>query len=298
MKAIIFGINGQDGYYLSELCRKNHIAVIGVSRNFDVMGWGTRITGDVSDFALVSQLIVEHCPDYVFHLAARSTTRHDGLFDNHAAISTGTMNILEAVYRHSLQTKVFITGSGVQFVNNGKPIAEDSEFAPLSPYAVARIHAVYLSRYYRLLGVKVYVGYLFHHESPLRKPEHVSQMIAKAVQRIRLGSQEKITLGNVDVRKEWTYAGDVAQAMLTLVNQERIFEATIGSGITYSIADWLECCFSLIGETWGKHVNSKEKFTPEYQCLISNPATIKSLGWTPQVTIKELARLMVYADID
>jgi len=294
MKAIIFGINGQDGYYLSELCRNNNIEVIGVSRNFDIMGWGTRIQGDVSDVALVSQLIAEHCPDYVFHLAAKSTTRHDSLFDNHAAISTGTMNILETVYRHSLPTKVFITGSGVQFVNNGKPIGEDSDFAPLSPYAVARIHAVYLARYYRLMGVKVYVGYLFHHESPLRKPEHVSQMIAQAVQRISLGSQEKITLGNVDVRKEWTYAGDVAEAMLTLVNQERVFEATIGSGITYSIADWLECCFSLIGERWSEHVIIKENFTPEYQCLFSSPDTIKRLGWTPQVDIKELARLMVY----
>src|SRR6202008_1963773 len=107
----------------------------------------------------VSKLIEEQKPDFIFHLAANSTTRHDALFENHATISTGSFNILEAVKNYSPQTKVFISGSGLQFVNADKPIKETDAFEARDPYSVSRIHSVYAARYYRRLGVKAYVGY-------------------------------------------------------------------------------------------------------------------------------------------
>src|SRR5258706_5661682 len=129
-------------------------------------------------------------PKYIFHLAANSTTSHYALFDNHIAISTGTINILEAVKQVSPDTKVFLSGSGLQFVNKNIPIKETDEFEASSAYSVARIHSVYAARYYRSLGIKVYVGYFFNHESPRRTERHISKMIAEAVKRIAKGSTE------------------------------------------------------------------------------------------------------------
>lgn len=286
MKAIIFGSSGQDGYYLREACQRQNIEVIPVSRSNDIVG-------DVTNYTFVDKLVHKHRPDYIFHLAANSTTRHEALFDNHQTISTGTLNILEATRVHTPLSKVFITGSGVQFKNNGQPISERDEFEASSPYAVARIQSVYAARYYRDLGIKVYVGYLFHHESPLRRENHLSQKIAAAVSRIAQGSKETIEIGDISVEKEWTFAGDVVQGILTLVSQDEIFEAAIGSGEYFSVRDWLETCFKVIDRDWERHIRVQEGFTPEYKRLVSNSSTINSLGWMPKVSFGDLAEMMV-----
>jgi GDPmannose 4,6-dehydratase len=247
---------------------------------------------DVSSYEEVEYLIKKYLPIYVFHVAANSTTRHEVLFENHQTISTGTLNILESVKIHCPETKVFITGSGLQFENTGNPITENDKFEANSPYSVARIQSVYAARYYRSLGLRVYVGYLFHHESSLRKSNHVSKMIALAAQRIVNGSTEIIQLGDISVEKEWTFAGDVAGGIVTLIEQDNVFEAVIGSGVAYSIENWLESCFSLIGKDWHSYVRLRKGFTPEYKRLVSNPATINSLGWFPTVGLLELAKIM------
>jgi len=287
MKALIFGASGQDGYYLSELCRSKGMEVIGVSRG--------DVGASVSSYFEVEKLITTCLPDCVFHLAANSTTRHDAIFENHELISTGSLNILEAVRRHQPTARVFITGSGVQFKNNGKAISERDEFDASSPYAVSRIHAAYAARYYRTLGIKAYVGYLFHHESPRRKPNHVSQMIVQAVKRIAEGSAELLEIGDAHVQKEWTFAGDVVRGIMALVDQDDVFEAVIGSGVTHSIQDWLEECFGIVGRDWRDHVRIREGFKSEYLKLVSEPATIRSLGWAPEVSFTQLAEMMVGA---
>ena len=158
MKALIFGANGQDGNYISTACQKRGVETIGVSRS------GPWVCGDVSSPEFVQELIRQHCPDLIFHFAAISTTRHDAIYDNHAAIGTGTINILE-----SPNSKVFITGSGLQFVNRGHPISETDPFDHQSSYAAVRNYSVYLARYFRSLGIRTYVGYLFHQFRPCRK---------------------------------------------------------------------------------------------------------------------------------
>mgnify|MGYP001579832203 FL=1 len=286
MNALISGVNGQDGYYLTELCKKNGIEPIGISRSGDHKG-------DVSDLETVSHRIKTLKPAYIFHMAANSTTKYDALFENHEAISTGTLNILHSVKKYSPEAKVFITGSGVQFQNTGQPISESTPFEAANPYAIARIQSVYAARYYRTQGIKVYVGYLFHHESPLRKQNHVSQIIAQAVKRIRDGSREKIELGDVTAQKEWTFAGDTVQGMWTLMQQQQIFEAVIGSGETFTIQQWVEQCFGIINKDWRDYIQIKNNFVPEYKCLASNPRLIKSLGWSPKITFNGLAQMMV-----
>ena len=158
MKAIIFGVNGQDGYYLSQLLNQQNYEIIGVSRT------GDTTKTNIADYKEVLELVNKHQPDFIFHLAANSTTNHEALFENHETISTGTFNILEAVKNSSPHTKVFISGSGLQFVNQNKPIKESDAFEARDSYSVSRIHSVFAARYYRMLGIKVFVGYFFNHE--------------------------------------------------------------------------------------------------------------------------------------
>ncbi len=289
MKALIFGINGQDGYYLTELLRLNKFEIVGVSPFED--NW---IKGDVGDFKLVEALIKSHQPNHIFHFAANSTTHHSALFDNHNAISTGTINILESVKLHCSTAKVFLSGSAMQFKNEGVPIDEKTPFQASSPYSVARIQSVYAGRYYRdTFGLQVYVGYFFNHDSPISTEQHVNQKIVKAVKRIAAGSKEKLELGNVDVQKEFNYAGDVVEAIWILVNQDKVFEAIIGNGKAYSIRDWLEYCFKKIKNNWLDFVEIKQGFIPEYTILISNPELIKSIGWQPRIDFYQLSDLML-----
>lgn len=288
MKAIIFGSNGQDGFYLNILLKSLGIEIFNVSRS------GIEIKGDVSDYSFVSNLVKDNTPDYIFHFAANSTASHNALFENHKSICDGTINILESVKIYSPLTKVFLSGSALQFKNTGNAINENTEFDASSVYSIARIHSVYAGRYYReKLGLKVYVGYFFNHDSYLRSERHVCQKIVRAVQRIKNGSEEILQIGNIDVMKEFNYAGDVVDAIWTLVNQNNIFEAVIGSGEAHSIKEWTKYCFESINKKWEKHVEINQSFVPEYDILVSNPTVLKSLGWKPKFKFEDLADSML-----
>lgn len=282
---LIFGISGQDGFYLKRLMEKIGFVVVGYARD--------SVDGLLNP-EFVANEVERLRPEFIFHLAAVSSTRHDFVFENHAVISGGTLNILEAVFRHSPKTKVFIVGSGVQFQNHNLPILETDVFEASSPYSVSRIHSVYAARYYRRLGLQVYVGYLFHHESPLRKPGHLTRQIADFVRRVKEGSSGKIAIGDLSVRKEYGFAGDIVNGIWTLVSQNTVFEAVIGTGIAYSVSDWLAACFEPIGLDWHDFVNVRtDGFVPEYSVLVSNPKTIIDLGWKPDVSFAGLAEMML-----
>jgi GDPmannose 4,6-dehydratase len=289
MKALIFGINGQDGFYLSQLLNDNSIEVIGASRSD-----GNWIQGNIADYTFVSSLIKKYTPEYIFHLAANSTTKHEALFENHETIATGTLNILESVKRFSPNSKVFISGSGLQFKNEGKPIKETDVFEAKDPYSVARIQSVYTARYYRSLEIKTYVGYLFHHESPHRKEHHISKLTSNFIKNISSNPNNKLILGDISVEKEWAYAEDIVEGMFTLINQDEIYEVCIGTGITYSIEDWLKECFALKKLDYKNYIDvAKKSFTPEYNLLVSNTETINKLGWRPKTNFSQLAKIMM-----
>jgi GDPmannose 4,6-dehydratase len=215
------------------------------------------------------------------------------LFENHETIGTGCLNILEAVKQHSPHSKVFLSGSGLQFLNTGIPINEETAFEANNAYAVERIHSVYAARYYRKLGLKVYVGYFFNHDSPFRSNRHVSKMITEAVQRIKAGSEEIIEIGDLTTKKEWGFAGDIVEAAWILVNQDELFEAVLGTGDAYSIEDWLIECFKQLQLSNHQYAASKNPFKSEYSILVSDPVKIKSLGWQPRVSFSQLAELML-----
>ncbi len=287
LKAIIFGSSGQDGFYLTRLLERHGYEVIGFSRR-------GLIKGDVSNYGFVEESVRRIQPSYIFHFAATSTTQHYALFENHQSISTGTLNILESVRVHCPNAKVFLAGSAMQFKNDGLPVDELTPFEASSPYAIARIQSVYAARYYRdKFGLKIYVGYLFNHDSPLRTEQHVNQKIVSAVKRISAGSVERLKLGNIDVKKEFNYAEDIVQAIWILVKQNDIFEVVIGSGEAYSIKDWVQYCFSKINKRWQDYIEINEGYIPEYKILISNPKLIKSLGWKSNINFPELADVML-----
>jgi GDPmannose 4,6-dehydratase len=285
--AIIFGANGQDGHYLSELLQQNDCKVVAVSRH------GNYIHADVADYSSVSELVKQYKPDFIFHLAAHSTTKHEALFENHHTIAGGTLNILEAVKNFSSHTKVFICGSGLQFRNEDKPIKETDPFEARDAYSISRIQSVFAARYFRTLGIKVYVGYFFNHDSPLRSENHMTKKISEAAKRIANGSKEKLEIGDVSVIKEYGFAGDIVKGIWKLINQEGIFEANISTGRGYSIEDWLHQCFTLINKNWKDHVVIKKDFVPEYRQLVSDPSLIFSLGWKPEVSFEQLAKMMM-----
>jgi GDPmannose 4,6-dehydratase len=288
MKAIIFGANGQDGFYLINLLQQQNVEVVGVSRN------GGFLKTDITNYQQVAALISEKQPQFIFHLAANSTTRHDAMFENHQTISTGTLHILEAVKQFSPYTKVFISGSGLQFLNNDKPIKETDAFEARDAYSVSRIQSVYAARYFRKqFGIKTYVGYFFNHDSPRRSERHMAQKIAAAALRISKGNNEILEIGDIKTTKEWTFAGDVVEGIWCLVNQENVFEANLGSGLGYSIEDWLNECFGLIGKNWKEYVTIKTGFKAEYNQLVSDSSFIHSLGWQPKTSLKELAKMMM-----
>ena len=288
MKALIFGSNGQDGQFLGRLLQKKNVEWKGVSRS------GNQIIGNVADRAFVKKVIQEEKPSHIFHFAANSTTRHDAIFENHEAISTGTFNILESVRELNPAIKVFLSGSALQLKNDGKPIDENCVADASSAYSVSRIQSLYAGRYFRnKFQIPVYFGYFFNHDSELRSERHVNQRIAATAKRISCGSQEKLELGNVGVLKEFNYAGDIVQAIWTLVNQDKVFETVLGSGKAYSIKDWADYCFKKIGKSADDYITLKQDFVPEYEILVSNPALIKSLGWEPKVSFEQLADLML-----
>ena len=288
MNAIIFGANGQDGYYLNNLLLQQGLKVTCISRN------GNFVKLNISDFLQVSTLIKAEQPNFIFHLAANSTTRHDALFENHQTIATGALNILEAVKEFSPHTKVFISGSGLQFINEGNPIKETDPFAANDAYSISRIQSVYAARYFKSLGIKVYVGYFFNHDSPLRTERHVTKMISETVKRIAAGSNEKLKIGDMSVVKEWSYAGDIVKGIWLLVNQDKIFEANIGSGIGYSIKEWIEVCFKLVSLNMNENVEIRNDFVSSYKKLISDNSVIKSLGYQPEVSFSSLAKMMMH----
>lgn len=288
MKAIIFGANSQDGYYLTHLLDIEKIEVVGISRSD-----GNWLKGDVTNRDFVENIIRFHQPDFIFNFAAISSTHHDVSIDNHTIISTGSLNILESAYKHCKHSKIFLSGSALQFKNVGMPINEKTEFEASSSYAAERIYTTYLARYYREKGIHVSVGFLFNHESPLRPNHFVSAYIASSVKKIKDGYLQRLEIGDLNVTREWNFAGDFAKAILLLMKQNDIYELVIGSGKSHTIKDWVEACFSFYGLNWEEYVVSSQNYNAEYKRLVSDPTILFSLGYKPEYDIVRLARIML-----
>lgn len=287
MKALIFGVTGQDGRYLRELITREGVSVFGVART------GGDALCDVDNPDAVCDILRQICPDYIFHLAATSSTAHEHLWSNHASISTGTLAILDAVDRHVPKARVLLAGSGLQFVNEGLPLNEESPLDHSSPYVVARNSSLFAARYFRQRGLKIYFAYLFNHDSPLRSNRHLNMKIAEAAARAANDSKEKLLIGDLDAEKEFNFAGDVAAAMWLLIRQDELFECVVGSGQSHAVRDWIEACFREVGLDWKDYTETDRTYASPYRRLVSDPAKLLSLGWKPECTFSGLAAMMM-----
>lgn len=295
-KAIIFGVKGQSGFYLSRLLATQNIEVFGVARSID--STNTSIKGDISDRKFVEDLIKKIKPDYIFHLAADSTVSHEAMFNNQLSIHTGTINILESVKNHCPRTKVFLSGSAIQFENKG-PISEKTPFEITCQYSLARVQSVLSARFFRKsFNIPVYIGYFFHHDSPRRSARHINQKIVNFVNNIQYEKTSKITLGDILVEKEFNHAVDIVNGVWTLVNQEVEYEAVIGCGQTHSIKEWIEYCFSKAGYNWEDFVELDNTYKPPFKRLVSDPSLLKAMGWKPQFSFTDLADAMMRGEDD
>jgi len=312
-KALIFGATGQDGSYLSELLLGKGYEVHGVIRRASSFNTG-RIDhiferlkihfGDLSDSSSIAGLVREVAPDELYNLGAQSHVRVSFDIPEYTAdvTGTGTVRILEALYKASPATRFYQASSSELFGSSPPPQNEHTPFHPRSPYGCAKILAYWATVNYReSYGLHASNGILFNHESPRRGETFVTRKIAKAVARIKLGLQKELVLGNLEAKRDWGHARDFVEAMWLMLQQRDPDDYVIATGETHSVKEFVELAFAYVGiDNWQKYVRTDVKyFRPaEVDVLLGDPSKAKKvLKWEPKVTFKDLVYEMVDHEI-
>lgn len=310
--ALVTGISGQDGFYLSDLLEQKGYEVHGVDPAARASLSYPKYHIHYADFADGSNLgpmLDEVKPDEVYHLAAQSHVRLSFDIPVYTADVTGlgTLRILEAIRLHQQrldrQVRFYQASSSEMFGEvTESPQTETTLFRPRSPYACAKVFAHYQTLNYRD-AYKMFAvsGILFNHESPRRGDGFVTRKITKAAARIKLGLQDKLTLGNLDARRDWGFAGDYVDAMWRMLQAETPDDFVIATGETHSVRDFLDAAFGCVELDWNEFVEIDERFLrPTEVELLCGDATKarEQLGWEPKVSFNELVKLMVEADLE
>src|SRR5215212_2359969 len=319
-KALVTGITGQDGSYLTELLLDKGYEVHGIIRRASTFNTsridhlytdphinGVRLFlhyGDIADSTNLIKLLYRIQPEEIYHLAAQSHVRVSFDIPEYTGDVTGlsTIRILEAIRETGLKAKFYQASSSEMF---GKvrevPQTETTPFHPRSPYGAAKVYAFWATVNYReSYGMFACNGILFNHESPRRGETFVSRKISRAVARIKAGQQKKLYLGNLDAKRDWGYAREYVEAMWLMLQQEKPDDYVIATGETNSVRDFLTQAFSHVDLDWRDHVEMDSKYLrpAEVELLIGDAAKAKhDFGWEPKTRFKELVRLMVDADV-
>lgn len=314
--ALITGILGQDGPYLAKLLLEKDYKVYGLIRrysttnfsNLDFLGITDKIeyvVGDMTDEAALLHIIRSIKPDEVYNLAAQSFvgSSWDLPMVTTDVNALGTLRILNAIKLHSPLTKFYQASTSEIYGNSSINGRQDelTPFTPRSPYAIAKLYAYWMTVNYReSYGMFACNGILFNHESPLRGEEFVTRKITKGVAKIALGLDTKITLGNLDAKRDWGFAGDYVEAMWQMLQVESPKDYVIATGQSHSIRDLLDIAFNYIGVSdWGKFIAIDPRFKRpnELDALTGNAAKAREeLGWSPKMDFKDLVASMVEAD--
>jgi GDPmannose 4,6-dehydratase len=320
-KALITGITGQDGSYLTEFLLAKGYEVHGIVRRASTFNRGrlddvwsdphlshTRLFlhyGDLSDSGSLTRILVEIQPDEIYNLAAQSHVRVS--FDNPEYTmdvnATGTLRLLEALRDSKLKPRFYQASSSEMY---GKvmevPQTETTPFYPRSPYGVSKVAAYWATINYReSYGMHASNGILFNHESPRRGEGFVTRKITRAVAHIVAGLEDKLYLGNLDAKRDWGYAREYVEAMWRMLQQDQPGEYVIATGETHSVREFLEEAFGQVGLDWEKYVVMDPRYLrpTEVDLLVGDAGKAqRQLGWKPATTFKSLVKLMVQADID
>jgi GDPmannose 4,6-dehydratase len=310
MKALICGVNGQDGSYLAKLLLEKGYEVWGTSRdvqaspmsNLATLGIAGRVhlvSMAPSDFRSVFTAMERSDPDEVYFLAGQSSV---GLsFEQPAetleSIVTGTLNMLEVMRLRRRRTRLYHAGSSECFGDTGGvPADETTPFQPRSPYAVAKASAHWLVANYReSYGLHASTGILFNHESPLRPRRFVTQKIIRGARRIAAGSDERLVLGRLDIRRDWGWAPEYVDAMWRMLQMDEPADLVIATGQTRSLEEFVAAAFSLHGLEWRAHVDVSEEFFRPTDIAYSggNPGRAgHAIDWSAKVLMEQVVSRM------
>jgi GDPmannose 4,6-dehydratase len=318
-RALITGITGQDGTYLSKLLLEKDYEVYGfVSRrvnqsfnNLDYFGITNNIKfvfGDITDISSINQALDVSRPHEVYNLASMSFVGlgwQEPIHISHVN-ALGPLHLLEAVKHSYPDAKVYQASSSEMFGNSMEDDNTQNEltaFIPRSPYGFAKVFAHNaIVNYRESYSMFACSGILFNHESPIRGKQFVTRKITDGVARIKAGLQNHIELGDLDVRRDWGFAGDYVEAMWLMMQQDEPDDYIISTGKNWSIKELLEVAFNTVGiPDWKPYVkqNSVYMRPPELYHLKGNPIKAKEkLGWESKTTFNELIKLMIEADIE
>ncbi|MEH2276563.1 MAG: GDP-mannose 4,6-dehydratase [Nostoc sp.] len=323
-RALITGITGQDGSYLSEFLLEQGYEVHGIIRRTSTFNTdridhiyedphkeGVRLFlhyGDLTDGTTLRRILEDVKPVEIYNLGAQSHVRVS--FDSPEytvdAVGMGTLRLLEAIrdyqQRTGIQVRFYQAGSSEMYgLVQAVPQTETTPFYPRSPYACAKVYAHWQTVNYReSYGLFACNGILFNHESPRRGETFVTRKITRAVARIVAGKQKKIYMGNLDAKRDWGYAKDYVKAMWLMVQKDQPDDYVIATGETHSVREFLELAFTYVNLNWQDYVEFDERYLrpSEVELLIGDSTKARQkLGWTPSVTFEELVSLMVEADL-
>ena len=319
MKALITGITGQDGYYLTKLLIEKNYEVHGLIRrsstfNTDrideliaehsIDGKLSLYYSDLLDSSSLNNLINTIMPDEIYNLAAQShvaVSFKNPLYTTQTS-TVGPLTILEAVRNSDKKIKYYQASSSEMFGGiDSNALNEDSKFVPKSPYAAGKLFAHEMTKIYReSYDIFAVNGILFNHESPLRGETFVTRKISKAVGRISQGIQTKLTLGNLDAFRDWGFAGDYVKGMYLMMQHEQPDDWVLSSDETHTVKEFVKLAFDCVDLNWEDYVVTSKKYERpnEVEHLLGDSTKARTkLNWTPEVSFKELVEMMVDSDI-
>ncbi|AGB47335.1 GDP-mannose 4,6-dehydratase [Mesorhizobium australicum WSM2073] len=317
-KALITGITGQDGAYLAELLLAKGYEVHGLARRSSTADVNTTrlkwlgiekdvriVDGNLTDLSGLARAMRDVKPDEVYNLAAQSFVKSSWqqpiLTGNVTGI--GVTNVLEAIRLESPEARFYQASSSEMYGLIQEPMqSETTPFHPRSPYAVAKLYGHWITINYReSFGLHASSGILFNHESPLRGIEFVTRKVTDAVARIKKGMAKELRLGNIDAKRDWGHSKDYVRAMWLMVQQDQPDDYVIATGRTTTVRDMCRIAFEHVGLNVDDHlVIDPDLFRPaEVEILLGNPAKAKAkLGWEATISLEEMIREMVDADLE
>jgi GDPmannose 4,6-dehydratase len=317
--AFITGVTGQDGSYLAEFLLTKGYEVHGLIRRSSTFNT-SRIDhiyqdphekspklflhyGDLIDGVGLTNLIREIKPTEVYNLGAQSHVQVSFTMPQYTGQvdAVGAVGLLEAIRSADIDTRFYQASTSELFGSTPPPQNENSVFRPQSPYAAAKLMAYWCTVNYRDgYGMHATNGILFNHESPRRGETFVTRKITRAVAAIKAGKQEKLFLGNLGAVRDWGFAKEYVESMWLMLQQDKPDDYVVATGVGATVKDFAEAAFSRAGLNWQDHVETDKKYIrpTEVDALIGDPSKVeKSLGWKATTHWKELAELMVDADI-
>ncbi len=312
-RALITGITGQDGSYLADFLLEKGYDIYGMVRRSSTITYERishiqenlkLIQGDLLDQnSLIEALRISE-PDEVYNLGAQSfvpTSWNQPVLTGEFT-ALGVTRMLEAIRTVNPKIRFYQASSSEMFGKiRATPQNEKTPFYPRSPYGVAKVYGHYITVNYReSYGMFCCSGILFNHESPRRGLEFVSRKVTHGAARIKLGLQTKLTMGNLDARRDWGFAGDYVEAMWLMLQQDEPSDYVIATGISHSVRDLVRTAFDYVGLDWEECLASDPKFLrpAEVDYLLGDPSKAKAtLGWQPRVCFEELIKMMVDHDL-